>query len=173
MAGRRKLAESEECLKQPRLPSRSQRSVDGERVWRAPENGAGEPCKTAERTLEIVGTTPTSRTRAHTYTHAKKFRRIPRGKGLPRVLRGRADRLHEDERFARVLVASLRVRTRVTDPRPAASVGAARGRTKQYNGATGRKKKLSYETSYNCTPIGPAEECNLSPGPASGVYLRE
>lgn len=88
-AGRRKLAECEERLKQPRLPSRSQRSVDGERVWRAPENGAGEPCKTAERTLEIVGTTPTSRTRAHTYTGKKSSQDTTRKRITARPTRPR------------------------------------------------------------------------------------
>lgn len=139
-------SEREECLKQPRLPSRSQRSVDVERV------------EEHRRTLESSG-------KEHwrmwaRRLHEKLGRISPRRKGLPRVLRDRLRRrdLH---------VCASRLCERGTGPFAVSVQG--RGTMEPI----GRKKRLNYETSYNCTPIGSAEECNLSPGPASGVYLRE
>ncbi|EGI60019.1 hypothetical protein G5I_11807 [Acromyrmex echinatior] len=101
----------------------------------------------------------------------KKFRISLRGKGAPHILRRTAPvptvtrgRLH-DVRFARALVSS---RANGEDSRGTSPplTTACRYRLCKDGGQWSREEKedLSYETSHNCTPIGPAVECNLSPG---------
>ncbi|TGZ47716.1 Uncharacterized protein DBV15_06267 [Temnothorax longispinosus] len=136
-------------------------------------NPGGRLRATSKTSTSISTPGPAMRTRPYTrcrrlFTKENSGYMIsPRGKGAPRVLRGRAapvtrGRLHE-ARFARALVSS---RANGEDSRGTCppSTTACRCRSCKDGGQWSREEEddLSYETSHNCTPIGPAEECNLS-----------
>lgn len=145
-----------EGLKQPRFPSRFQRSVGGERTEerrRTLENGEN----IGERGHDAHAVSRRART--------KKVGRIsPRGKGAPRVLRAGNARS-----FARSEICTC-ARFFACERRKFEGGHAPhrrqRGRSCKDGGQWSREEEedLSYETSHNCTPIGPAVECNLSPG---------
>lgn len=145
----RPYAKSWECegLKQPRFPSRFQRSVGGgpvEERWR-----------TTWRTLENVGNDAhVDADPARESTRVQKVRGISsRGRGAPFASYARSFARGED--FARALVSSRTGEdSRGTSFSPSS--------VSQGQWSREEEEDLSYETSHNSTPIGPAEECNLS-----------
>lgn len=150
---------------------------------RASENSE-EPAERKRERERIAGnvgtTTPTYAKYAYVgksagYPHAEKEHRPHVLRGLRAVMLGRShERQFIRARVRVCLPATGKIRKSRVPDSALSSVHDSASRYRLCKAGrvqwSHEEEDLSYETSHNCTPIGPVEECNLSPG--RGVFAK-